>query len=131
MEKDEIAELCNAWLPAWTGNNPELLVSFYADDAYYQDPANPTGLQGHDQILPNFEKLLAVNPDWVWELVEAFPTELGFTGKWKATIPIGAEVITEYGIDIVEVAGGKITRNEVYFDRTSLLRALRKQKSAE
>ncbi len=63
------------------------------------------------------------NPDWVWELVEAFPTEKGFTGKWKATIPVGNKVIIEYGVDIVEVSGGKVTRNEVYFDRTALLEA--------
>ncbi|HME50779.1 MAG TPA: nuclear transport factor 2 family protein [Candidatus Lokiarchaeia archaeon] len=126
MNREEIVDLCNAWLPSWTGNDPELLISFYSEDAYYQDPANPSGLQGHGQILSYFKKLLAANPDWVWELVEAFPTELGFLGKWKATIPVGSEVITEYGVDLVEVEEGKITRNEVFFDRTNLLSALRK-----
>lgn len=58
-----------------------------------------------------------------------FPTDLGFVAKWKATIPVGKEVITEYGMDIVEIERGKIRRNEVYFDRSSLLDALRKLKS--
>ena len=23
------------WLPAWTGNNPDLLAGFYSDDVFY------------------------------------------------------------------------------------------------
>jgi ketosteroid isomerase-like protein len=56
-------------------------------------------------------------------------TDLGFVAKWKATIPIRTELITEYGMDIVEIEQGRITRNEVYFDRSSILEALRKRKS--
>ncbi len=128
MNKPEILELCKRWLPAWTGNKPEKLISFYAETAFYRDPANIYGLKGYDQILPYFKKLLAANPNWIWEAVEIFPTERGFNAKWKATIPVGKDTIIEYGIDIVEVENGKITRNEVYFDRSALVEALKKQK---
>ncbi len=37
--------------------------------------------------------------------------------------------MTEYGMDIVEIERGRITRNEVYFDRSSILEALREWKS--
>ena len=47
--------------------------------------------------------------------------------KWKADIPAGNMTVTEYGVDIVEVAGGLITRNEVYFDRVALLKAAGRQ----
>ncbi len=73
--------------------------------------------------MPYFKRLLAENPKWVWEAVEIFPTKQGFTLKWKATIPVGDTTVVEYGVDIVEVADGKITRNEVYFDRTALMKA--------
>jgi len=33
------------WLPAWTGNDPERLVAFYAPGATYIDPAVPRGRQ--------------------------------------------------------------------------------------
>jgi hypothetical protein len=128
MNKPEILELCKRWYPAWTGNRPEILIEFYAGNAFYSDPANKNGLKGQGKILPYFKKLLAVNPDWVWEAMEVFPTERGFNVKWKATISVGQATITEYGIDIVEVERGKVTRNEVYFDRSALLDALRKQK---
>jgi len=131
MKREEILDFCGRWLPAWEGNRPKDLIEFYSGDALYVDPANKLGLKGRDQILPYFKKLLAANPNWKWEPVELFPTDLGFVAKWKATIPIGTEVITEYGMDIVEIERGRIRRNEVYFDRSSLLRALKGLKPAK
>jgi hypothetical protein len=131
MKREEILDFCGRWLPAWEGNRPEDLIGFYSDDALYMDPANKLGLKGHDQILPYFKKLLAANPNWKWEPVELFPTDIGFVAKWKASIPVGTEVITEYGMDIVEIERGRIRRNEVYFDRSGLLKALRRLKPAK
>jgi hypothetical protein len=130
MKREEILDFCGRWLKAWEGNRPEDLIGFYSDDALYVDPANKLGLKGRDQILPYFKKLLAANPNWKWELVELFPTDLGFVAKWKAAMPVGTEVVTEYGMDIVEIERGRIRRNEVYFDRSSLLKALRRLKPA-
>jgi len=123
MNIKEAEDFSRPWLQAWTGNRPEELIKFYSQDAFYSDPARREGMRRHSEILPYFKRLLAANPNWVWELEEAIPTEKGFTGKWKATIPVGDKVIIEYGVDIVEVSGGKVTRNEVYFDRTALLEA--------
>ncbi len=128
FDKTTILEFCKHWLDAWTGNRPEVLLRFYSEDALYLDPARPRGLQGYDELRPYFEKLLAANPTWVWEVVEVFPTEHGFVLKWRATIPVGSEIIIEHGLDIVEWDGEKVTRNEVYFDRTKLLAALAKQR---
>ena len=129
MKREQISNFCNKWLPAWEGNRPEDLIEFYSNDALYIDPANKEGLKGRDRIFPYFKKLLAANPNWKWEPVEVFPTDTGFVAKWKAMIPIGAELITEYGMDIVEIEQGRITRNEVHFDRSNILEALRKRKS--
>ena len=123
-EEAYILEFCRRWLPAWTGNDPEQLLQFYADNVTYVDPAHPEGLKGQEQLKPYLEKLLAANPNWVWEVVEVFPTRHGFTLKWRATIPVGKKHLVEYGMDIVELENGKITRNEVYFDRSRWLEAL-------
>jgi ketosteroid isomerase-like protein len=128
MNIKQAEEFSRPWLQAWTGNRPEELIKFYAEDAFYSDPVRREGMRGHKEMLPYFKRLLAANPDWVWELLEAFPMEKGFTGKWKATIPVGGTTITEYGVDIVEVSAGRVTRNEVYFDRAALLEAFRKLK---
>ncbi|WXG44376.1 MAG: nuclear transport factor 2 family protein [Promethearchaeati archaeon SRVP18_Atabeyarchaeia-1] len=131
MKRREAEEFCGKWLPAWTGNQANALIEFYSDNAVYVDPANKEGIRGRDQILQYFRKLLAANPDWRWEAIEVFPTDHGFTCKWRATIPIGPETIIENGMDIVEIRTSKITRNEVYFDRSGLLDALKKRRGAK
>ncbi|MCK4848786.1 MAG: nuclear transport factor 2 family protein [Candidatus Heimdallarchaeota archaeon] len=122
----DLEAFCKDWLSAWTGNNPTELIKFYDEDAYYQDPANIHGLKGHRVILNYFKKLLASNPNWIWEVEELYPTVKGFVLKWKATIPVGEEEVLEYGMDIVEMKKGKITRNEVFFDRTKLISTQKK-----
>jgi len=127
VDEKEIMEFCNPWLAAWIGNEPEKLIEFYSEDAFYLDPARPEGLKGREKIFAYFKRLLAANPDWIWEAVEVYPTQRGFVEKWKATIPVGTKVIIEHGMDIVEIENGKVKRNEVYFNTSNLLSALNDQ----
>ncbi len=120
---DILTDFCNDWLGAWTGNQPDLLMTFYTEDAYYSDPATRNGLHGHQELFPYFSKLLKYNPDWQWKALEIIETAKGFTLKWEATIPVGDTNIIEQGLDIVELRSGKISRNEVYFDRATWLKA--------
>jgi hypothetical protein len=127
-EEAYILDFCRRWLPAWTGNDPDRLLSFYGDNVIYIDPANPDGIEGQEQLRPYLETLLAANPNWVFEVIEVFPTRRGFVLKWRVTIPVGRNKLIEHGMDIVEVDNGKITRNEVYFDRSRWLKSLPKKK---
>src|SRR5262249_19598615 len=124
MDHNQAKKLCDNWLPAWTGgkDSVERLVSYYTEDAFYLDPAKPDGLTGHDELRSYFEKLLQKNPNWYWKDEEIIPTEKGFVLKWITSIPLGSQIITVRGLDIVETVEGLITRNEVYFDRSLLLR---------
>jgi len=117
MDKIVLQSFTEKWLSSWTGNQPEILLDFYTEDAFYSDPAKPNGLMGKEQLFAYFKKLLQRNPNWKWTIVEIFETEKGFTLKWKAEIPIGLENLIIYGLDIVEITNNKISRNEVYFDR--------------
>ena len=128
MRKDELLKFLSGWLAAWTGNRPETLLNFYDDDALYIDPANRDGLRDHKEMRMYLERLLAANPEWIWKPVEVFPIENGAILKWKCEIPVGEETIHETGLDIVEIKGNKITRNEVYFDRTQLLAAIERKR---
>jgi hypothetical protein len=122
MTKEKAREFASRWLPAWTGNDPEKLADFYSDDALYLDPAVPGGIRGKDNLLAYFRKLLAQNPNWVWTQIEAIPMEGGFLNKWLARIPIGDKIIESIGVCFVQFDdGGKIRRNEVYFDRTQMM----------
>ena len=121
MDKNSLQSFADRWLASWTGNRPDVLIDFYLQNAFYLDPAKPNGLSGRENILTYFKKLLQKNPNWKWTREEFFPTEKGFTLKWKAEIPIANENLILFGLDIVEMTGDKISRNEVYFDRYDLL----------
>jgi hypothetical protein len=122
MTVKQAREFAGRWLPAWTGNRPELLAAFYSEDTFYSDPGIPQGVHGRPVLTAYFRKLLAQNPDWVWTQVEGIPMEGGFLNKWKADIPVGPKTLTVFGVCLVQLdADGLIRRNEVYFDRTALV----------
>jgi hypothetical protein len=125
MDRKAAEAFCDRWLRAWTGNNPGGLIKFYDADARYSDPTVKSGLRGHGEMLSYFTKLLGNNPEWTWTREELFSTDKGFMLKWKAVIPVRDRTIVEYGMDIVEVKGDTITRNEVYFDTLPLITAIR------
>ena len=78
MNTQEAQGFAGKWLPAWTGNRPEELLEFYAEDVFYLDPGIPSGVKGKAELRTYFVKLLAQNPDWVWTQIEAIPLEGGF-----------------------------------------------------
>lgn len=127
MDKIVLQSFTEKWLSSWTGNQPEILLDFYSEDAFYSDPSNPNGLKGKEQLFVYFKKLLQRNPNWKWTIEEIFRTEKGFTLKWKAEIPVELENLIIYGLDIVEMTNDKISRNEVYFDTHNWIMKMTKQ----
>jgi hypothetical protein len=124
----EARAFAERWLPAWTGNDPERLVAFYTDDAFYSDPAVPNGVTGREALLAYFRKLLGRNPAWVWTHRGSIPLADGFLNEWHASIPAGAATIEVDGVCTVQMRDGRIYRNQVYFDRSPLLAALAEAK---
>ena len=125
LSKQESVEFTERWLPAWTGNDPERLASFYAEDCFYSDPAVPDGLEGREALTGYFRVLLGRFPDWVWTNTDAVPLEDGFLNFWHATIPLEQELTLECdGVCTVQLRDGLIARNLVYFDRSELLAAI-------
>ncbi|BCS52770.1 nuclear transport factor 2 family protein [Geobacter sp. SVR] len=128
MTTEQAREFTDRWLPKWTGNKPEELLAFYADDAFFLDPGRPLGIRGKEQLRIYFTKVLAHNPAWVWTQIEPIPLEGGFMNKLAARIPVGDKVVVEcVGLCFLQFDDqGKIKRNEIYFDRTELIREINK-----
>jgi hypothetical protein len=127
-DAEEAQRFADRWLPAWSGNRPELLTSFYTDDVFYCDPAIPQGVRGREQLLAYFRKLLGRNPDWVWTHRGSVPLADGFLNLWHAKMPVGAAVVEVDGVCTAQLRDGLIYRNEVHFDRSDLLKALAAQR---
>lgn len=121
---EEARAFADRWLPAWTGNDPARLAAFYTEDAYYCDPAIPLGVRGHDELVAYFRKLLSQNPSWVWSHRSSIPIAHGFLNFWHASIPVGGRTVEADGVCTVQIRDGLIYSNQVFFDRSALLRAL-------
>jgi hypothetical protein len=124
LDADAARRFAERWLPAWSGNRPELLASFYTADAFYADPAIPRGVRGREALLAYFRKLLGRNPDWVWTHSGSTPLADGFLNRWHAVVPVGDGRLELDGVCTVQLRGDLIYANEVFFDRGPLLAAL-------
>ena len=124
MNAADARAFAEKWLPAWSGNRPELLASFYTQDAFYSDPAIPEGVRGRDVLLAYFTRLLARNPEWVWVHRGSIPMQDGFLNLWRASIPVGGRTVEAEGVCTVQLREGLIYANHVFFDRSELLGAL-------
>ena len=65
MNETELLAFCTEWLEAWTGNDPDTLVAYYADNALYTDPAHRKGLEGKEAIRKYFGKLLVLTKSFM------------------------------------------------------------------
>jgi len=125
LDPQEARAFAARWLPAWTGNQPERLLAFYTDDAFYSDPAIPDGVRGRSALRAYFTKLLSLNPEWIWHHEGSIPMRDGFLNQWRAAIPVGESIIDAVGVCTVQLRDGLIYCNQVYFDRAGLLAAIR------
>ena len=131
MTTEEAREFTDRWLPNWTGNKPEKLLSFYADDAFFLDPGRPAGITGKEQLTVYFTKVLGHNPTWVWTQIEPIPIEGGFMNRLEARIPVGEKTVACSALCFIQFNDqGKIRRNEIYFDRTELIKEINKYRQS-
>jgi ketosteroid isomerase-like protein len=57
MTPAEAREFAARWLPAWTGNDPLRLASFYTEDLFYSDPTLPDGVTGKKDFIRYLSEL--------------------------------------------------------------------------
>jgi len=124
MTREQARRFSAKWLPAWTGNDPHKLASFYTDDLFYSDPTVPDGVEGKPAFLAYLSKLLANNPAWVWTQIDAIPMAGGFLNKWRVDAPVGDKTVICRGVCMVQFKKSLISRNEVYFDTMPLMGAI-------
>ncbi|HYG47741.1 MAG TPA: nuclear transport factor 2 family protein [Allosphingosinicella sp.] len=113
---------CSQWLPAWTGNDPDRLLAFYSEDAFYSDPAVPRGVEGREALRRYFTKLLGRYPDWRWTHRRSLPLPDGFLNYWQAHLSDDGDAPSWEGVCVVRLRGSRIFRNEVFFDRSAMPR---------
>jgi len=123
MDRDKMLALAEEFLGAWNTQDVERVVACYTADLEYRDPNTRGAVPGADAMRRYLSKLFA-NWQMHWSLREAHLLDggRGCAVLWHATFrrPPADTVIEIDGMDLVEVRDGRISRNEVYFDRSPL-----------
>jgi SnoaL-like domain len=128
-DPQQAALFAAAWLPAWTGNQPQPLAAFYTPDTFYSDPQMPDGVHGREALTQYLTRLLARAPDWNWTQTASTPMLGGFVNYWQAQMPLSGTVLRLTGVCLVVLREGMIARNEVFFDRIPLRDAIRARRA--
>jgi ketosteroid isomerase-like protein len=127
MEQARISQLSERFLAAWNSQDPDSVVALYTADLVYRDPNTRGEIHGADSFRRYLSKLFA---RWTmqWSLREAHPLEgrEGLAVLWRAALAPagGGDPVQVEGMDLIELEGDRVKRNEVYFDRVALSRAL-------
>ena len=124
MEKEAIRERTAAVLSAWNRQDVDGVVACYTEDCIYRDPNTRGAVEGHAALRRYLTRLFR---DWRmhWSLREffSFPDGSGGAFLWDAqlTPAAGGKTADISGMDLVLLRGERLCRNEVYFDRMTLL----------
>jgi ketosteroid isomerase-like protein len=123
MNQTELVALAERFLDAWNSQDVERVVACYTEDVQYRDPNTRGMVEGAEAMRHYLRKLFA---SWTmhWTFRDGYPFagQEGAAVLWHASIrkPDGGEAVEVDGMDLVLFRGGKIERNEVYFDRLVL-----------
>ena len=123
MDRSKMLSMADRFLTAWNTQEVERVLSCYTTDVDYRDPNTRGSVRGGEALRRYLTKLFA---GWKmhWSLREAYLFEggAGCAVLWHATFrrPDGETTIGIDGMDLVEVRGDQIARNEVCFDRAQL-----------
>jgi len=123
MGVEEVRRLAEATLSAWNSQDVDGVVSRYTEDCVYLDPNTRGPVVGREAFRRYLGRLFQ---RWKmhWSLREFFLFEDGSGGAflWHAqlTPASGGKTAEIDGMDLVMLREGKLSRNEVYFDRMAL-----------
>jgi steroid delta-isomerase-like uncharacterized protein len=112
--------MMQGWIAAIESLDLEKTMSFYADDIISEDPAYQYRFTGRGEVMNMYMDVYAL-PDVSFEYTSSF---VSGDGKWAAAewSWSGTKNGTGYsipGVSILEIRGGKIARETIYYDKTS------------
>ena len=121
------------YLGAWNAHDAERVVSYFTDDATYDDVAMGQVAISKDQIREFAKSMFRSTPDVTFELLSLFVAGDWIASEWVMTgtqtgdmpgVPATGRSFSIRGASVGELAGDKIKRNSDYWSLTSLLQQL-------
>jgi ketosteroid isomerase-like protein len=128
MDGDKVLALSEKVLSAWNEQDVEKTVACYTEDCLYLDPNTRGHVQGRDALRRYLTRLFEKwTMHWTLREFHSFGAEKGGAFLWHASLTpaAGGPTAEINGMDLVQLEGDRLKRNEVYFDRMSLFTAAR------
>jgi ketosteroid isomerase-like protein len=116
-------DLADQFLAAWNSQEIERVLACYSPDFEYRDPNTRGPVRDADGMRRYLAKLFRHwRMHWMVREAQLFDNREGCMVLWRANFvrqDTGASMDVD-GIDFVELRDGRISRNEVCFDRAQL-----------
>ncbi len=115
------------WIAAWNSHDPDKMLPLFTDDVFYEDVAFGEVSHGSAELRKFFLSEIEGVPDLELKLERASihgdhgTIEWTFSGTDKGVYKTGKKFSVR-GISVIEVRGGKISRNVDYYDAATIMR---------
>lgn len=123
MDLAELKQIEGPLVDAWNAHDVDAVVACYTDDLVYIDPNTRGPVEGAAALRRYLTKLFD-RWEMRWTTKHIYPLAGcdGSAALWRASLTARATRRTAEvdGIDLVLIEGGRVKRNEVYYDRAAL-----------
>ena len=110
-------------IEAWNTHEVDRVLECYTDDLVYRDPNTRGEVRGAAAFGRYLGKMFALwEMHWHVDRVYPFSDAEGAAALWTATLKFrnGGEPVPVAGMDLTLVRDGRLSRNEVFFDRVAI-----------
>lgn len=123
MDLAELKQIEGPLVDAWNDHDVDAVVACYTDDLVYIDPNTRGPVEGSAALRRYLTKLFD-RWEMQWTVKQVFPLAGcdGSVALWRASLTARAtgRAAAIDGMDLVLIAGDRVKRNEVYYDRVAL-----------
>jgi len=125
---DEPKAVLQAYVDAWNRHDSLAIDSLLAPEGVHEDFAWGFRGEGPADVRAFMRDVIAVSPDYQWQLTSSFSDGPRVVGEWTWTAtftgpspsgPVNNQRITGRGAAVAEIADGKIVRLSDYYDAAS------------
>jgi steroid delta-isomerase-like uncharacterized protein len=125
----------HGYAAAWSRHDPDEIITFFTEDAVYEDPSYGVEIQGHAAIREFIVDVLDTMPDFHLVYLRCFATERFGAAEYRGSATWNGKVhgmdidatgvkTSTIGATLFEFRQGRISRNTDHYDYAAHLQAL-------
>ena len=131
MASTDVDRLFDQWAAAWASHDTNRVVALFTDDCMFEDVTFEAIVHGKEQLRGFANAAFAAIPDIAFELKGRIAAEPGAAIEWVMSgthkgdfpgLPATGKRFSVRGTTILELKGGKISRESDYWDAATFMK---------